>query len=194
MNRRVKKRIQITIIILLSITAIYFIFYVLKNWEVKKEIIEISLEQMEDSGEYQFDTLEWGMSVDEVAARLPKDIVANHNDTIYDKITQYSPKNLYGLDGQSSKCFLQFNSGALQQVQLSFNINEGYKEWFQLRVDEAKRLFGEESDTLELIDGPGGINSLGYRWDTSETTLQIVVMWGKTDESSVIISVAKKEE
>jgi len=152
----------------------------------------ISMEQFQENGEFQFDNLDWGMTVEDVNRVMKYPLKSNIHDTFYDKVTQFTSQTMYGIDEQGSVGYFLFDTGRLKQVQFSFNINEGYLEWFQERVEEARNLYGEESEKIELVDGPDNVNSIGYRWDTDNTTLQIIVMWGKTEEASVMVGVAQK--
>lgn len=190
----IKRIFLIVTFVVLAYSVVYILVAVYKNKAIEADARPFELEQLHKDGEFQFCELEWGMSVEEVNAQMPYSLESNSESYIKRKIIEYSPQNTYVLDGKKCKSFFQFEEEKLVMIQHSFRVDENYKEWFEVLIEELRRLYGVETDTTELFGEENKINSIGYRWDKSETTLQIVLITGNTKKyhPSIIISVAKK--
>ncbi len=194
MVKWIKRILLIVIFAVLVYSILYILSAVYNKKAIEADVMTFELQQLYKDGEFQFGDFKWGMSVEEVNAQMPYLLESFTESYTNRKIIEYTPQNTYVMDGKKCKSFFQFEEEKLTMIQHSFRVDEDYEEWFEMLIEQLTLLYGKESGKTELFGEENKINSIGYRWDTSETTLQIVLITGNTasHHPSIIISVAKK--
>lgn len=171
-----KKRIFTTIIILIVVFLLAFVLYFFVFAKDNSDRV-LSLDALKYNGEYQYTELEWGSSLSQVKRKLPFSITDFTEIEPYDEhYSTYRLENLFTLDGSSSVATLEFYDGKLQRISFSFQLNDNYMEWFDEQVAELTDLYGAETDKMENTFGQ--FHSIGYKWNTDASTLQIILVEG----------------
>ena len=175
------------VVLLLSATIVCF----LQNKDYKD--VELSLNSFQSDIEYQYDDVKWLSSVQEVNKHLPYSLNKDPQREIVDEsINYYTSKNKYILDGQSASASFQFVKDQLQIIQFSFILDENSDQWFEDQVTNLQQLYGKETDTLNSSSEQLQLKSVGYRWDTDNTSLQIILLTGDNKTPSVTLSIGVK--
>ena len=97
---------------------------------------------------------------------------------------------LSAVPGRSATAAFEFHDGGLSTVKFSFHLGEDYEEWIAEQVQTLTSLYGQETDKME--NSSDGFASKGYRWDTENTSLQIILMTGEKIKPSGTIVVGVK--
>ena len=179
-----KKKILVTGIILLAVivgAGAYFIGRIAKK--------TLALEDFQMGGEYQYLQLAWGTSVADAKKTLKTSLETDPGKSpAPDHYEFYKTKKQYVLDGQTTRASLEFQGGRLQALQFAFAMDENGAEWFEKQIGHLQELLGSESERFENEDER--FQSRGYKWDTEETTLQVVLIYGT--KANVIFSLGSK--
>lgn len=179
-----KKKIFVLGLILLVLIIGGGAYFLGKNAKRK-----ISLEDLQQGGEYQYLQLAWGISVDDAKQKLKIPMETDPGRIpAPEKFEFYMTKECFLLDGQTADAHLEFHNNRLQALQFSFEIDENAEEWFKKQIGQLQELFGTESEALES-DG-GLFRSRSYKWETERTTLQVVLIYGT--KANVIFSLGSK--
>ena len=96
-----------------------------------------------------------------------------------------------GLQGQNAILKLQFVDGELSQFLYAFHLDENYDEWFETQCDNLRQLYGEETSWNINYSSITKMKSQTYRWDLSDTTLQLIMMTGETINPSATLGIAE---
>ncbi|MBE5893444.1 MAG: hypothetical protein E7286_08675 [Lachnospiraceae bacterium] len=93
----------------------------------------------------------------------------------------------YLLNGMSTNASFEFHNDKLWIVQFYYNIDENPQEWFKSVIEELTALYGMETD--KFTNTNGGTTNVGYKWDSNNTSFQIVSMMNQAAHMQVIISI-----
>lgn len=155
-----------------------------------KEIV-LSLDALKKDEQYQFEDLCWGMTVKEVCKQLPYTLRENTDRTISSgNIAFYQSSDVCTLDEMKSYASFEFHDDKLALIQFSFELNEESEAWFETQAEALTRLYGAESDKLE--NSSDTMRSIGYRWDTENTSLQFVLLSGDSIHTTAVLSIGQK--
>ena len=187
MKIKTSKKIIIPIIVTLAI-IISAIFIIRSTGQ---EDIELSLTSLKSDTCYQFENISWGMSVDEVNKLLPYKLQKDTaKEPLPANIAFYKSKAKYILDNQISYASFEFYNNELKIIKFDFHLNENYNQWFEQLTKKLIEMYGTETEKLE--NSSEKLQSLGYRWDTNNTTLQLVLMTGDSINPSATLGVGIK--
>ena len=186
-----KKNVLIIVAVLVAavlLVALYFVFFGNKR-------VELSLEDFKHNGQYQYDGIAWGSSVEQVKEALSDSLEedAARKPPASSGYTFYKTKNEYRLDGMSTNASVQFHDGTLETFQFSFRFEQDYQVWqvwFDNQVAELTSLYGEPTKKSE--NASDMFESTLYDWSTDNSTLQIVLVTGKNVQPTGVISVGMK--
>lgn len=186
-----KYKLFLIILIPLIVLALVFTIYFLTQ-EKNYNNSTLRLEQFKQSVEYQFDEITWNMSTKEVSGLLPYPLLKDTQKApALADITYYKSKNFYILDGQRAVASFEFHSDKLKILKFDFFLDENYEEWFEKQVTELTQLYGPQSDKME--NASEQFNSIGYKWQTDKTMLQIILLKGSNIHPSVTIGIGIRE-
>ena len=109
--------------------------------------ISISLENLKDGAQYQYNGLKWKSKLKDVKKEFPytlkplkyENLSANYKEQIY------VANGTFNLQGQNAILKLQFVDGELSQFLYAFHLDETYDEWFETQCDNLRMLYGEET-------------------------------------------------
>ena len=150
---------------------------------------KISLEDLQQEGEYQYLQLEWGISVDDAKRKFKIPMETDPSRIpAPDTYEFYKTKERFLLDGQTADASLEFKDYRLEALQFCFEIDENAEEWFKKQIGQLQELVGAESEAFENGEGP--FRSRSYKWETEKTTLQVVLIYGTN--ANVIFSLGSK--
>lgn len=184
-NKTLKIIISIIIILLLLLAIIF----VLKNRSYDDAVL--SLDSFKSNSEYQYSEIEWGSSANQVSKHLPYSLEKDTSKTpLPDNVAFYKSKNRYLLDEQSSFASFEFYNDKLTIVKFDFHLGENYNQWFENQVEKLTQLYGPESDKMESSSGQ--LKSIGYKWETDHTMLQLILMTGDTIKPTATLGVGTK--
>ncbi len=185
-----KRSVIVLIIFALLLVLILLIKYITPGRE-NMEDYALSIEQFKTEGEYRYCGAPWLISVKEFKKYVPYTIVKDEG-----KVTSSTGRVFYRsnypvvLNGYSTKACFEFLSDHLNTVQFHFHLDDDYEQWFEKRVGELKTLYGKETDTLDSASEDYVFK--GYKWDTENTTLQIILVTGDSVKPTVMIGVGDR--
>lgn len=187
MKVRMCKSIGISISLVL---AVLVILIVLKINQSEKDM-ELSLESLKNNNMYLYKEIEWGISYEELKNVFPYQLqeVANVTQDS-SQVLIYNTENKYNLDGQVAVGTFEFYDDSLQIIKFDFHLDDEYEHWFNEQVKQLKELYGEESQKME--NSSDMFQSIGYRWDTDTTTLQLIMITGSSVRPSATLGVGVK--
>lgn len=160
-----------------------------KNTSAKETVL--SLDALKKDDQYQLENLSWGMTVKEVSKQLPYALKENTDRAISSgNITFYQSSNVYTLDEMKSYASFEFHDDRLALIQFSFELEEDSEAWFETQAEALTRLYGAASDTFE--NSSDTMRSIGYRWDTENTSLQLVLLSGNSIHTTAVLSIGQK--
>ena len=82
----------------------------------------------------------------------------------------------------------------LQAVRYDFSLEGDYETWFQRQIDSLTDLYGEESVKEETENEDLGFETVLYKWDYENTSLQAVLTTGEDVKPAAAIGVILLEE
>jgi len=183
----------IPILVLFSL-ALFITTYLLLNYvgDNHNYGLPLTLDQFKQSDKYQYNEIEWGSSVDSVTALLPYPITTDSNisGALPENVVYYKSQNRFFLDGQSSSAAFEFYDGKLKTVKFDFHLDENYAEWFDAQVEKLLQLYGKEND--KMAQSSSTLCSKGYKWETDDTTLQIILLTGTSIKPAATLGVGVK--
>ena len=179
----------IPVIALIALVLIFTIYFLTREKTYDSSLL--TLEQLKQGEEYQFDEITWNISAKEVSSLLPYYLLKDTQKTpVPTNITYYKSRNYYVLDGQSATASFEFHSDELKILKFDFHLDENYEEWFEKQVAGLTQLYGPESDKMENVSEQ--FNSVGYKWQNDNTTLQIILLTGNNIHPSATIGIGIK--
>lgn len=152
--------------------------------------IAILLEQLKNGDEYCYKELEWGSSVQSIEKLFPCEIEKNTDSSLPNNLAIYNAKTPFVLNDVIGTVSCEFQDDKLKSIKFSCHLGEDCWQWFDARVEELIRLYGKESDKME--NSSDKYSSVGYKWDTNDTTLQIILMTGDSVTPSFTLGVGAK--
>lgn len=114
-----------------------------------------------------------------------ENLSANYKEQVY------VANETFNLQGQNAILKLQFVDGELSQFLYAFHLDENYDEWFETQCDNLRQLYGEETSWNINYSSITKMKSQTYRWDLSDTTLQLIMMTGETINPSATLGIAE---
>lgn len=158
---------------------------------------QVSLERFRnDSSEYQYGDIPWRSSFDEVQEKL-KDRTSEYEveGTLPDSEYRYLKHTaVQNLEGQKGELYFEFLNDRLQAVRYDFSLEGDYETWFQRQIDSLTDLYGEESVKEETENEELGFETVLYKWDYENTSLQVVLTTGEDVKPAATIGVILLEE
>ena len=186
-----KRKLLIVLILLVLIVLSLAVYLGVRN--EKGRSTALALEQLMDGNEYQYVDAKWGMSPKEVKKAVPYAIKKDENNvSSYNGRYFYKSKYPVVLDGYTANASFEFIDDQLTCIKFNFRLGDNYDKWFNTQVDALRELYGEESDTMENSSDEYNLTSKGYKWDTEQTTLQIILMTGDSINPTVMIGVGSR--
>lgn len=187
-----KKLIIVLAVVLIVAALLVGLFFVFSNGKPKD--VALTLEELNNNGQFQLGKLDWGLSVSQVNALLPHDLVEDNfrKPPESSGYVFYNTEYEYALSGLCTPASVQFYNGTLETVQFTFHAGLDSKQWFDAQIREATRLFGEQNDKKENVTEM--FESTIYTWTTEETMLQIALIVGDQVESTVGITVGANQQ
>lgn len=158
---------------------------------------QVSLEKFRNgSSEYQYGDILWNSSFDEVQEKL-KDRTSEYEveGTLPDSEYRYLKHTaVQNLEGQKGELYFEFLNDRLQAVRYDFSLEGDYETWFQRQIDSLTDLYGEESVKEETENEELGFETVLYKWDYENTSLQAVLTTGEDVKPAATIGVILLEE
>lgn len=158
---------------------------------------QVSLEKFRNgSSEYQYGDILWNSSFDEVQEKL-KDRTSEYEveGTLPDSEYRYLKHTaVQNLEGQKGELYFEFLNDRLQAVRYDFSLEGDYETWFQRQIDSLTDLYGEESVKEEMENEELGFETVLYKWDYENTSLQAVLTTGEDVKPAATIGVILLEE
>ena len=158
---------------------------------------QVSLEKFRNgSSEYQYGDILWNSSIDEVQEKL-KDRTSEYEveGTLPDSEYRYLKHTaVQNLEGQKGELYFEFLNDRLQAVRYDFSLEGDYETWFQRQIDSLTDLYGEESVKEETENEELGFETVLYKWDYENTSLQAVLTTGEDVKPAATIGVILLEE
>lgn len=158
---------------------------------------QVSLEKFRNgSSEYQYGDILWNSSFDEVQEKL-KDRTSEYEveGTLPDSEYRYLKHTaVQNLEGQKGELYFEFLNDRLQAVRYDFSLEGDYETWFQRQIDSLTDLYGEESVKEETENEELGFETVLYKWDYENTSLQAVLITGEDVKPAATIGVILLEE
>lgn len=143
--------------------------------------------------EYQYSAVEWESNAETVKKALAYEVeeAAGTPADGTDITAIYKSKGTLDLGGQKATASFEFNQDKLQMVKFDFNLSDDYDTWFSTQSAELTKLYGQCTD--DVYSENGGMVSKGYKWETSKTTLQILLVTGENSSPAATIGVGLKQ-
>ncbi len=185
-----KKSIIIVSVLVSLVIALFLSKYIFREEDVVETPV-LTMAQLKTDGEYRYCGTPWLISQKELNDYIPYKIVRDQ-----EKVSSttgrvfYRSKYPVSLDGYSTKACFEFLSDHLNTVQFHFHLGDDYELWYEKRVEELKTLYGEETDTLDNASEECVFK--GYKWETENTTLQIILVTGDSIKPTVMIGVGDR--
>lgn len=158
---------------------------------------QVSLEKFRNgSPEYQYGDILWNSSFDEVKEKL-EDRASEYEveGTLPDSEYRYLKHTaVQELEGQKGELYFEFLNDRLQAVRYDFSLEGDYETWFQRQIDSLTDLYGEESVKEETENEELGFETVLYKWDYENTSLQAVLTTGEDVKPAAAIGVILLEE
>ena len=98
------------------------------------------------------------------------------------------------LEGQKGELYFEFLNDRLQAVRYDFSLEGDYETWFQRQIDSLTDLYGEESVKEETENEELGFETVLYKWDYENTSLQVVLTTGEDVKPAATIGVILLED
>ena len=158
---------------------------------------QVSLERFRnDSSEYQYGDIPWRSSFDEVKEKLENrvseyEVEGTLPDSEYRYLKHAADQEL---EGQQGELYFEFSNDRLQAVRYDFSLEGDYETWFQIQIDSLTDLYGEESVKEETENEDLGFETVLYKWDYENTSLQAVLTTGEDVKPAAAIGVILLEE
>ena len=158
---------------------------------------QVSLERFRnDSSEYQYGDIPWRSSFDEVKEKLENrvseyEVEGTLPDSEYRYLKHAADQEL---EGQQGELYFEFSNDRLQAVRYDFSLEGDYETWFQRQIDSLTDLYGEESVKEETENEDLGFETVLYKWDYENTSLQAVLTTGEDVKPAAAIGVILLEE
>ena len=162
---------------------------------------EIPLKDLKSGDEYQYVKAAWNASAEEVEKNLPYSIEKDSYKTPESGSGQYIPyktEKIISVDGYQAEAGFEFYEDELKVVNFRFRVQDsGYREQFAEQVEHLIQQFGQESEKVEnsgnRAEGvTAGMESVTYRWDTENTTLQFGLVTGSSIKPTIQLALAHK--
>lgn len=158
---------------------------------------QVSLEKFRNGSlEYQYGDILWNSSFDEVKEKL-EDRASEYEvegmlpDSEYRYLKHTAVQEL---EGQKGELYFEFLNDRLQAVRYDFSLEGDYETWFQRQIDSLTDLYGEESVKEETGNEDLGFETVLYKWDYENTSLQAVLTTGEDVKPAAAIGVILLEE
>lgn len=188
-----KKSIYKNIRIVLSVICILLIFTACGNEKSNIKENDLSLEMLKVDDEYQFNTIKWGLTSDEVAKLLSNKLEVDTAREPFPKgYTLYKSKSDYNLDGKICRASFEFQNEGLNIVQFNFQLTDQDANWADKQVKKLVQLYGAESEKIERENEEMHLKTTAYKWETDQTMLQFILMTSDSGEERVIIALVNK--
>lgn len=155
--------------------------------------IDLSLESFKNNDEYQYEEIEWELSIDDVIDTLSYLIIRDEaRSTVSDNINVdfYKSKNHFILDEQNSVASFEFQNEKLMIVKFDFTLDDGYQQWFDIQIEKLIKIYGKENEKTENSNEQ--FETISYKWETDSTMLQAILVTGDTTKPAVTIGVCIK--
>lgn len=180
------KKKKFLVILLIIIGMMVLVGIILFRNEDKNYIL--SLKDFKDGEVFQFSEIPWKASKEEAEDIIGLSLLEDpHRTPAPEGIQFYISDKEYLLNGVRTNPSFEFHDDKLWIVQFYFDIEENSQEWFESIVEELKGLYGVETDKFENPNA--NISSRGYKWNASNTSLQIISMTGDNTHPQIVISV-----
>lgn len=173
----------------LCMVIVVFGFCKLKNVDQMTDSHQL-LEQLTCDGEFQYADLKWNISPKEAQKLLPYEIVKDDSRGDTGTIAFYQSQTMIEVDGQRATMNFEFLNEELKIVKYDFHLNETYEGWFEKKVEQLRRLYGEPQEVLD--NETSSLACKGYKWETEKTTLQLILMAGENIRPSATLGVGSK--
>ena len=153
--------------------------------------MELSLDSLKVNNNYQFEEISWNMSVEEVKNAIPYTIVLDsESKTLPPSVNYYKSEAEFILDEQVAYAMFEFHDDRIRSVKFDFHLNEDYEQWFGRQIEKLNKLYGQESHRME--NSTDVFQSIGYRWDTDYTTLQLIMVKGEDIHTTATLGIGYK--
>ncbi len=150
---------------------------------------ELSLDQLKRDGSYQYGEVKWGMSRKETEDVLDYKLILDEARKTEDSDKDYYiSKKKVVLDKYPARVSFDYEDDALNTVKFQFRLGDDFVAWFEDKAEQLRELYGEPNDSLNNTNDIFGkdVSIRGYKWDTEETTLQILLISGEATPTVVI--------
>ncbi len=107
----------------------------------------------------------------------------------YKVYTSVEPQEL---DGKYARVFFYFEDDKLESIQINFQLDGDYEEWFNSQADAMIKRYGSDYEKLERPKKLGEINGVQYDWENENTGLQLGLLEGGKIRSSAAINMGIK--
>ena len=181
-NANKKNMILIAPILLVIIVIISVRFF------DNSKVTELSLESLKSGDEYCYEDLKWGMSKADVKKIISYKLQIDTSRRPFpDGVIYYKANTIFVLDDQNASVTYAFQNDKLEIIKFNFHLNEDYMQWFEKQVNQLTKFYGSESQKMENVSDQ--YQSIGYKWETENTTLQLIMMTGSTINPSAVIGI-----
>lgn len=155
--------------------------------------LDFDVLQFQTNGEFQYGELAFGASCNAVFSQTGTALAADHSRAPFPMNGAfYRLDEQYILVGQKADVLLDFYDDQLTVVRLSFRLEGEYEQWFSQLTEHLQRCYGPAQETLNTVSPETGIATTGYKWDTENTTLQVVLQQGDSIAPSAAISMGTR--
>lgn len=145
--------------------------------------------ELQINGQFQYGGLAWGSASDTVRSQLEGSFKFDVTRAPFPvNGAFYILDEQYKLAGQRADILLDFYDDKLTVARLSFRLEGEYEQWFSQLTEHLQQCYGPAQETLNTVSPETGIATTGYKWDTENTTLQVVLQQGETRDPSATIS------
>jgi len=182
-----KKNLLLTIVCLVVIGALAFVII----FTPLRDASALSLQDFYNGTEFAYRETMWGTNVKEVQKVLPFRIVADDSRGENDEgWTYYTAKPDFRLDDMEAAVTVEFENDALRVVRFVFTADGNYQAWFEAQAAALAALYGDDYECLQNANEL--LASTSYRWETDTSSLQLILVTGKTIEPAITLGVAAK--
>lgn len=187
MKKKTSLLMAAVIVLVIVVLAVVAYFMLARKESGPKAV---PLDELSTEGEYRFGGLAWGASLEDVKKALPYELTEGMKWEADGEYIEYNADTPFELGGRNATAAFEFHEGGLSTVKFNFHLGEDYEEWLTEQVQTLTSLYGEETDKME--NSSDSYASKGYRWDTEDTSLQIILMTGEAIKPSGMICVGVK--